>query len=139
MKYWLCVTSEENWHVVKKRKIWGISERNRRQMDELKVGDMLIFYVKPKRTAGVYKVSAKPFVDNNRIFSTAGFSESETFPHRVKIQAFAVPKEPVPFDFLVSKLTFISNKKKWPGYLRKAMQAIPKEDYEKILTSLKVG
>lgn len=139
MKCWLCATNEENWQVVKKRKIWGVSERNRRQMDEVKVGDMLVFYVKPKRIAGVYKVIAKPFVDKEKVFGTAGFSEEETFPHRVKLETFALPKEPVSFDNLVPRLDFISNKKKWPGYLRKAMQAIPKGDYEKILTSLKAS
>ena len=24
VNYWLCVTNEENWRVVKERKIWGV-------------------------------------------------------------------------------------------------------------------
>jgi predicted RNA-binding protein len=137
MKYWLCVTNNENWHVLRKRRIWGISERNRRQMDEVKIGDMLVFYVKPKQIGGVYEAVSKPFVDNEKVFGNAGLSEQETFPRRVKVKPFVVSKEPIPFDNVVAKLSFISYKKRWQGYLRKAMQTIPQEDYERILALLK--
>jgi predicted RNA-binding protein len=136
MNCWLCVSNEENWAIIKKRKLWGVSKKNRRQMDEVKVGDILVFYIKPKKIAGIYKVAAKPFVGNEKIFSSAGFLDEETFPYRVKLEKLVEPKEPIPFDNLVPCLNFISNKKKWPGHLRKAMQVIPKGDYEKILASL---
>jgi len=115
-RYWLCVTNEENWRVVKKRLVWGVSERYREKMESVEVGDFLIFYVKPKR-----------------IFSSAGFPSNEVFPYRVRLEPVVVPDEPVDFVPLIEKLSFIVNKRWWTGYFRQAMRVIPKEDFKSIL------
>jgi predicted RNA-binding protein len=54
----------------------------------------------------------------------------ELFPHRVKLEKVILQKNPLPFDQLIPKLRFITNKKLWTGHLRRAMRLIPKEDYE---------
>jgi len=139
VRYWLCVTNQANWRVVKEKLIWGVSERYRRRMEELSPGDLLVFYVRPKRIAGIFKAASKPFVDKKRIFSSEGFRTDEVFPHRVRLEPVLVPPEPVPFEPLVPKLKFIKNKARWTGHLRGAMRPIPEEDYELIKSALKAG
>lgn len=138
VNYWLCVTNEENWKVVKDRKIWGVPKRNRHQIAGVKPDDGLIFYVKPKRIAGIFKAMTEPFKSDERIFSTTGFAEGETFSHRVSLKPEVVPREPIDFKELVPKLKFITNKKKWGTHLMgRAMRTIPKEDYEVIESSIR--
>ncbi len=130
--YWLCVTNERNWNVVKKRKVWGVPARNERLIKRVKKGDFLVFYVSPKRIGGIFRVVSEPFFDDSALFSSEGFSSNERFPHRVKIEPVAVPKKFVEFDPLITKLDFIVNKERWTGYLRRAMLSIPEKDYKTI-------
>lgn len=134
--YWLCVTSEENWEVVKKHKLWGVSERNKAQIEMVEPGDNLAFYVKPQRLMGIFQADSGAFKSDEKIFGTSGFSKEEIFPYRIKLKSYFEPKEPVLLKILVPKLKFITNKKKWMGHLRRAMQIIPKEDYDTMKTSL---
>jgi len=63
VNYWICVTNEENWNVVKKRKVWGVPERSRRQIENVKPDDLLVMYVKPQRVAGIFKAVSGSFED----------------------------------------------------------------------------
>jgi len=128
--YWICVTNEENWTVVKQQKIWGVSERYRREMEEVEPGDALVFYVKPKRIGGIFKATSKSFQSDTKIFGTTGFSEEEVFPHRVRLERMIVPDKPLGFEGLIPKLKFITNKEYWTGHLRRAMRTIPEGDFE---------
>ena len=137
VNYWLCVTNEENWRVVKARKLWGVSNRNRRLIERVKPGDLLAFYVMPKKISGIFEAASEPFESDEKVFSWGEFGREELFPYRVKLEPVNVPEEPVSFEELISRLGFIVNKKGWTGYLRRAMCIIPKEDYETIQSSLK--
>lgn len=137
VQYWFCVMDEENWQIIKNEKIWGVPKRNHKRIKKVEIGDMLVFYMKPKKLVGVCRAKSAPFTSDEKIFVTRGFSEEETFPYRVRIQPFMIPRKPVSFESLIPKMRFIANKKIWPVYLRKAMQSIPKEDYETIIASLR--
>jgi len=52
VNYWICVTNEENWKVVRERNVWGVPEYENRRMAEVKRGDILVFYVMPKKVGG---------------------------------------------------------------------------------------
>jgi len=130
--YWLCVTNERNWNVVKRKKVWGVPARNERLIKKVKKGDFLVFYVSPKRIGGIFRVVSEPFFDDSVLFSSEGFFEDERFPHRVKIEPVIVPKTFVKFDPLIPRLNFIVNKERWTGYLRRAMLNIPERDYKTI-------
>jgi predicted RNA-binding protein len=132
MKYWLCVTNAKNWKTIKEKKIWGVSERNKGLIGRISVGDILIFYVKPKKISGVFKAATELFKSREKIFDSKGFSEEETFPYRVRLEPLIVPKTSIAFEELVPNLTFVVSKVFWTGYVRRAMRAIPREDYEKI-------
>ena len=136
VNYWLCVTNEENWKVVKKLKVWGVPKRDRRQIEGVKLGDFLVFYVMPQRVMGAFKVVSEPFESGERMFSWGEFGREESFPHHVKLEPVIIPKEPLQFKELIPRLKFITNKKMWSGHLRRAMRTIPKEDYDLIFSAI---
>ena len=134
--YWLCVTTNESWNVVKKQRIWGVSERNRRKIERVKPGDFLVFYVKPKKIAGIFKATTKSFEDNERIFGAAGSDQNDVFPYRIRLETVKLAESPIPIEGLVGKLKFITSKTMWRGYFRRAMQIISEEDFSEIKSSI---
>jgi predicted RNA-binding protein len=142
MAYWLCITNETNWKIIKEKNIWGVPERHKNTIAKVKPGDKLVIYLKQDKTnnvrepriVAVYEVVSEPFKDSTRIFSSKGMrSSGETFPWRVKIKPIRIFSKPIEFKPLIPKLKFIMNKKRWSGYLMgKAMREIPEDDYELI-------
>ena len=145
MAYWLCITNEANWKVIKEKNIWGVPERHKNTILKVKPGDKLLIYLKQERVkdkiiepriVAVYEVISEPFKDSTRIFSSKGMrSSGETFPWRVKIKPIKIFDKPLEFKPLIPKLKFITNKKKWTGHLMgKAMREIPEDDFELLLS-----
>jgi len=137
MKYWLCVTNEENWQTIKEKRVWGVpAKRGKRQMDAVKRGDCLIFYVKPKRIGGIFEAASEPFESSEKVFSWAEFGRPEIFPHRVRLKPVRVPNEPVSVEKLIGNLSFTRGRKRWSIILRRAMLEISEKDYGLILNSI---
>ncbi len=145
MAYWLCITNEANWKVIREKNVWGVPERHKNTIAKVKPGDKLLIYLKQERVdknevkepriVAIYEVVSEPFKDSTRIFSSKGMRSNETFPWRVKIRPVKIFDKPIEFKPLIPKLKFITNKKKWSGHLMgKAMREIPKEDYELIMS-----
>ena len=145
MKYWLCITNEENWKVIKQKNIWGVPERHKNTIAKVKTGDKLLIYIKQgrekdtirePRIVAVYEASSEVFKDSTKVFKTPKDMGNETFPLRLKIKPIRIFEEPIEFKSLIPKLKFITNKKRWSGHLMgKAMREIPKEDFD-LITSL---
>ncbi len=146
MTYWLCITNEANWKVIKEKNVWGVPDRHKNTIAKVKPGDKLVIYlkqekvndeVKPSRIAGVFEVVSESFKDSTRIFSSKGMrSGGETFPWRVRIKPVKIFDKPIEFKSLISKLKFITNKKKWSGHLMgKAMREIPEDDFKLVMES----
>jgi predicted RNA-binding protein len=137
MKYWLCVTNQENWEVIKERNIWGVEERHRNTISKVKLGDRLLIYVMgtkkddeslPPRIVAAYEAVSEVFIDSSRIF------KGKVYPLRIRLRPIAVFSKPLDFKELVPKLNFIKNKRIWVGHIRgKAMREIPKGDFETVL------
>jgi len=136
--YWLCITNRENWEIIKKNNIWGVSERHKNIIIKVKKGDKLVFYVKqkvhgknkyPSIIAGIYEVASEPYRDETPIF------KGEIYPWRIKIRPIKLGE--LEFKPLIPKLKFIKNKQRWGGHLiGKAMRKIPEEDYKLLLELL---
>ncbi len=147
MKYWLCITNEENWKVIKQKNIWGVPERHKNTIAKVKTGDKLLIYIKQgrekdtirePRILAVYEASSEVFKDSTKVFKTPKDMGNETFPLRLKIKPIRIFEEPIEFKSLIPKLKFITNKKRWSGHLMgKAMREIPKEDFDLILRNVK--
>ena len=125
MAYWLCITTEKNWYVVREKNVWGVPERHKNVIAKVKPGDKLIIYIKQERVdnvvkepriVGIFEVVSDPFKDSARIFSSKGVKSSgEIFPWRVKIKPIKIFDKPIEFKPLIPKLKFITNKKEMDG------------------------
>lgn len=144
MTYWLCITTEENWNIIKERNIWGVPERHKNTISRVKPGDYLLIYVKQEvtekgvkepRIVALYKAESEAFRDSSKIFKAPPGMGNETFPLRIRIKPVRIFEKPVEFKKLIPDLKFVRNKKKWTGHLMgKAMREIPEEDF-KLITS----
>ena len=107
ISYWICVVDNNNWQIVKKSKIWGVSDTNKKALFRTKIGDHLIFYIlREKVIGGIFKIASDPFRDSKPIF------KGRSFPNRITITPVIVPTKPVGFSKdLMNKLDFIKNKK----------------------------
>lgn len=144
MGFWLCVTTWDNWLVVKEKLVWGVSERFRNAMAQVKPGDELLMYVMqhrkgeelvPSKVMGAFKVVSEPFKDSTKVFKS--YKGSETYPYRVKLEPLVVGEKGVEFKPLVPKLSFVKNKRFWSGSLRRAMVKLPERDYKLLLEELR--
>jgi len=138
MKYWVCVTTQDNWEIIKSKNVWGVTERAKNILSRVAVGDRLIFYVIqtrkdgeviPSRLVGIFEVASKPYYDDKPVFKTY---KGNIFPHRIKIKPVKIFSKPIIFKDLVDKLSFIKNKRFWTVYFRRAMFEIPANDYNVI-------
>jgi len=136
MAYWICVVNDENWAVVRSQHVWGVSKLWGKTINQVREGDLLIFYVIPKRLGGVFEVISKPYYDNSEIFYPVKDRE-EKFPYRVKLKPILLPREPIDFTPLVPRLSFIKNKQRWSAPFRRAMFKISEEDFRIIEEYLK--
>ena len=144
MTYWLCITTEENWKVIKQKNIWGVPERHKNTIAKVKPGDKLLIYLKQERdkdkvveprVVAAYEVKSEVFKDTKRIFKTPEGTGNESFPLRIKLKPVKIFSTPVDFKSLIPELKFITNKKKYSGHLMgKAMREIPEEDYNLIFS-----
>ena len=139
MAFWLCITNEANWKVIREKNIWGVPERHKNTIIKVKPGDKLLIYLKQEkvndeikepRIVAVYEVISE-FL---RIFSSEGLKTNETFSYRIKAKPVKIFDKPIEFKSLIPKLKFITNKKKWTGHLMgKAMREIPEDDFRLIV------
>ena len=128
MAYWICVVNDENWAIVKNQHVWGVSKRWQRTINRVKKGDLLVFYIIPKRIGGIFEVISDPYYDESQIFYPVKTRE-EKFPYRVRVKPILVLGKPIDFTPLVPRLSFIRNKQRWSAPLRRAMFEISEEDY----------
>jgi len=121
MRYWLCVTNQENWEVIREKNIWGVEERHRNSILKVKPGDRLLIYVMgtkkenetlPPRIVAAYEAVSEVFTDSSRLF------KGKLYPLRIRLRPIAVFPKPLDFRELVPKLSFIKNKKKWFAHIR---------------------
>lgn len=138
-KYWLCVVNEENWKVVKNKNVWGVSEKYRKSLGAVEIGDFLTFYVKKSKVGGIFVTFSEPFISTEKLYASADPKKQKIYPHRIRLRPVVVPEKLKDFKPLIPELKFIVNKKKWFGSIRLAMRTIPKEDFELIKNFLESG
>lgn len=124
MTYWLCITNEENWKIIKEKNIWDVPKRHKNTIAKVKQGGKLLIYLKQERDkdvikepriVAVYEAVSEVFRDSSRIFKSPKGMGNETFPLRIKLKPVKIFDKPVEFKPLIPKLKFITNKKKWAG------------------------
>jgi len=143
LTYWICVTTEENWRIIREKNIWGVPPRSKKIIENVKEGDKLIFYVIqskkdneiiPPKIVAIYEASSKAFYDNKPLFKSY---KGKIFPYRIKIKPIKIAKKPINFKEFVDRLSFIKNKKFWTAYFRRAMFEIPSMDFEILMKAIR--
>ncbi len=59
MAYWLCITNETNWKIIKERNVRGVLERHKNTIAKVKPGDKLVIYLKQEKVNDEIKGSVK--------------------------------------------------------------------------------
>jgi len=127
VNYWMCVTSDTNWNIVKTRKIWATPKGNRRRMENVEIGDFLLFYVKGQGFAGIFTAASKIFADQSPLFEAK--KKNEVFPIRIRLKVYLLPEKTIPLMEARKKIGFLSK----PGAgLQLSMRLVEKEEYEAI-------
>ena len=50
MTFWLCITNEDNWKVIREKNIWGVPERHKNTIAKVKPEDKLLIYLNRKES-----------------------------------------------------------------------------------------
>jgi predicted RNA-binding protein len=143
-KYWIVVSSVENWQRTVDRgfTIQGLKSRHRKKAEQMRPGDKIIYYVTGiKAFAGITTVTSTYFESDEPIWVSGNSKKAgEAYPFRVEIEPdLALAKEHfVPAEGLARRMTYA---RKWPAeHWTLAFQGnvhlIPEEDYRLIRTAI---
>lgn len=135
--YWLCVTDVRNWNVTKKKRVWGVSERNRNVIQSVKKNDYLVFYLKGGIVGGIFTAKSTMYKDMKKIFFSEGDGLEKRFSLRIQVTPVLIPKKKKDFRKLINELEFIEQKENWGTSLRRAMRLISENDFRKIKSFLR--
>jgi len=88
MNVWLCPVKPRSWRIIKQRKVFGVPYSGQKKLNEVNIGDLLVFYVfKPVNgIVAIYRIVSNPYKGNEDIWGRS------RYPYRVRI-------EPIP-DFM---------------------------------------
>jgi len=138
VKYWLAISTLDNWKVVKEKNIWGVASRYRSAIQKVSIGDHVLIYtmqsiqnkeIIPSAVQAEYEVVTGLFEDSHPIFVTPSRMGEERFPLRIRLKPLKKFTNPITMKPLVPELSFIKNKTMWSGSIRTAMREIPEKDY----------
>lgn len=111
-KYWLCVTTYNNYDTTLRENVWGVRKRFEKKLKMIKKGNWIVFYVIGKKLGGIFEVMSGIFFEDTNIFVGG------KFPYRIRLKGVLAPKIPVDWsNEIVYNLKFIKDKSKWKHYL----------------------
>jgi predicted RNA-binding protein len=139
--------SEDNYEIARKQGLIGMSERHRRAIQRLAIGDMLTFYISKKHVdsppndpahkvqqfRGVARVAGESFESDDLIWHVR---EGEIFPHRRQVAFLGdASTEARP---LIEKVSFVTNTVFWALPFQKGYVEITQKDFETIRGAMTV-
>jgi predicted RNA-binding protein len=146
MNYWLFVTTPTNWGITKKKHVLGYAERYRNLLSRTQKNDKCLVYIKGRDShesfsdptvIGEYEIVSDLYTDSKPLFDAKGAEKNETFPLRLKLKCLTPSAKPVAFRPLVSRLSFIKNKKYWGATFHgRVIVNISEQDYKTIVSAL---
>jgi|Deesub1362A_J573_1020465.scaffolds.fasta_scaffold00285_10 predicted RNA-binding protein len=138
MTYWFCITSPENWTVIKNEKIWGVCNVYKKLIKQAKKGDKIIICAvegDEKRKAielkicGLFEVESETCKDCKIIFNSV---KGELHSNRIRLKPIKIPEEATPVKNLFPELSFGEENHLYT----RVMQKIPAKDFEIIERAL---
>jgi len=137
--------SEDNFEISKQHNLIAMRESKKTDIDKMKVGDVVVFYI-PKKAIdssssneaskiqtfqGIAKITSETFSSDEPIWRTL---DNDTFPHRKKIE-FIDTALNTPIRPLIERLSFVTNTAWWALPLRRGYVEINRTDLDVIRES----
>lgn len=140
MNYWLAVTSPENFrhdreHV--KFKYQGFKHRFRKQVQRMKVGDRVVYYIMKLQKFGATATITGDYIYDNK--SKLWTDDNEIWPARRLSEPNIILEDDELIDAkkLVPSFNFVQNKQAWGIYFHGGLKTIPEEDFLLIESEMK--
>lgn len=141
MQYWIWSVTEDNWEIVKRRKIWATYNKNAQTL--VKKGDVLIFYVKGTLTfKGIFRVDSEWYTTNELIWADEIRESKKKYPYQINLGLIQLGE--ANYKKLIPKLDFVKNKNTPQVYIYGTgggpvnfRKPIEKSDYETILAEMR--
>ena len=132
MKYWIFITNEDNWKIIRDNEIYGFNEKTKRDSNKLSVGDLVVIYIKGKLIGGIFEIIS--LNEQTKI----KFKESD-YPYKIKLRKIFVPNHPLEFTKdMINQISIFKNKIRWGTILMgRATKEIEKTDFHYIKKILK--
>ena len=127
--YWIAISDETNWEIIKDKNIFGVTERHKKQFKLIQPEDCLIVYVKPKQLGGIFSVKKK---FRNPLFRWDGYV------NQIKLNPLFIATSPKGLEReFIDSLDLFRNKM-WGATLKgKALIKITDNDWKRLITYLK--
>lgn len=114
MNYWIWSVTPENWEIVKKNKIWAVS--NEVKTRRVSQGDFIVFYVKGTGSfKGIFKITSDWYDATEPVWEEEKSNEIH-YPFQCKLDLEKIGDSV--FNELVPSLNFVENKSQPAMYLR---------------------
>jgi predicted RNA-binding protein len=139
MKYWMVVTSSENFRFDREFlqfKTQGIPYRLRKQLQRSQTGDRVVYYImKLQKFGATATITGEYFEDNSKLWT----DKDEMWPARRPSEPDIILQDDELIDAkkLVPDLSFIEKKESWGVYFQGSFKTIPEEDFRLIESEMK--
>jgi predicted RNA-binding protein len=139
MKYWLVVTSAENFKHDRENlgfRLQGIPMRYKRQVQKMNLGDKVVYYIMGLQKFGaIARITGEYVEDHSKVW----INDDEKWPaRRPSEQEISLQDdELIDAKKLVPDLSFIEKKDRWGVYLQGSIREIPEEDFRLIESEMR--
>ena len=129
MKYWLAITNEENWKTIKKRLVYGFSDKNKKNINLIKKHDKIVFYIIPKRIGGFFHVKG---IRTKRLIKF----RSGHYPNQINLNSLKILKNLVFIDDkfenyqILENISIFKNKSLGPTLMGRSIIEMKTLDYK---------
>jgi len=130
--FWLTITNIENWRVIKSNLVYAFNENNKKNFDELKIGDFIVMYVTPKKLGGLFEIVSKSVKEKIKF-------KGDNYLHQIKLKEILIPKYEVDVnEKIVQNISIFKNSMRWGTILfGRSIKKITKEDFEYVKSLMK--
>lgn len=139
MQYWLIVTSPNNFKYDREHlnfKIQGLPNRFRKQVQRMKIGDRVVYYImKIQKFGATATITGEYYNDSSKVWT----DNDEMWPARRSSKPDVVLDDDELIDAkkLISDLSFIGKKEFWGTYFQGSIKTIPEDDFKLIESEMK--
>jgi hypothetical protein len=117
-RYYICAVATAfaaNYEIGVRKRVWGVTNRNRRRIAPVEMGDFLIFTVGGEFRS-IHPINSAPYVDQTIVWPARS---GDAYANRIRI-GDAIIEGRVRVADLAGHITFMRNVKAWGGTLQGA-------------------